>query len=183
MEDPAPTPDDSAPPPLERIVEALLFVGGAPLSAPRACEVVRGLTPEQLAQAVAALNRDYRLQGRPYRVQLGREGYEMVLRPAFRDVRERLLGGQREARLSPPALDTLALVAYRQPVTRQEVDGLRGADSLGQLRQLVRLGLVAVQRGEAGEQEVRYATTPRFLRLFGLRNLEDLPRTHDPQKM
>ena len=174
---------EGAPPPLVRIVEALLFVGGAPLSVPRACEAVRGLTPEQLTQAVAALNRDYQRQGRPYRVQLGGDGYEMALRPAFCDVRDRLFGGQREARLSPPALDTLALVAYRQPVTRQEVDSLRGADSLALLRQLVRLGLVAVQRGQAGREEVMYGTTARFLRLFGLRNLDDLPRTQDVQTM
>jgi segregation and condensation protein B len=107
----------------------------------------------------------------------------MALRPGFRDVRERLHGGQREARLSPPALDTLALVAYRQPVTRQEVDSLRGADSQALLRQLVRLGLVAVQRGDAGQKEVAYGTTSRFLRLFGLRGLDDLPRTQDLQKL
>lgn len=170
--------DDAAPPPLERIIEALLFVGGAPLSAVRACETVRGLTPEQFADAIATLNRDYRLQSRPYRIQLGDGGYEMVLRPAFRSLRDRLCGGPREARLSQPALDTLALVAYRQPVSRREIESLRGADSLGPLRQLVRLGLTAVQRGTAGE-EVLYVTTPRFLRLFGLRNLDDLPRIQD----
>jgi segregation and condensation protein B len=176
-------PDDTPPPPLTRIVEALLFVGGAPLSHPRAAEAVRGLTAEQLSRAVAELNREYQEQGRPYRVQLREEGYEMALRPAHRQVRERLYGSRREARLSPPALDTLALVAYRQPVTRQEVDALRGSDSLALLRQLVRLGLIAVQRGDADRQEVMYGTTSRFLRLFGLRNLDDLPRPQDAQRM
>jgi segregation and condensation protein B len=178
-----PTPDEQAPPPLERIIEALLFVGGAPLSAARACETVRGLTPEQFTGAVAALNRAYREQGRPYRIQPREQGYELALRPEFSLVRDRLLGATRETRLSGAALDTLALVAYRQPVTRQEVDSLRGADSLALLRQLVRLGLIAVQRGEAGQQDVCYGTTARFLRLFGLRNLDDLPRTQDLQKM
>src|SRR4051812_41244173 len=106
----APPEDDSSPPPMERIVEALLFVGGAPLSPARACETVQGLTEEQLGQVVAELNRAYLQQGRPYRVQRGEQGYEMVLRPVFRAVRERLVGSQREARLSQPALDTLALV-------------------------------------------------------------------------
>lgn len=170
---------EAAPPPLVRIVEALLFVGGTPLSVVRACESVRGLTAEQFTEAVAALNRDYRGQGRPYRVQVGADGYEMVLRPGFRDVRERLTGGQRDARLSPPMLDTLALVAYRQPLSRPEVDSLRGADSLAQLRQLVRLGLIAVQRGDAGHKDVVYGTTSRFLRVFGLKNLEDLPRMRE----
>ena len=85
--------------------------------------------------------------------------------------------------MSPQALDALALVAYRQPVTRQEVDSLRGADSLALLRGLVRLGLIAVQRGEAAQKEVCYGTTARFLRLVGLRSLDDLPRTQDLQKI
>jgi segregation and condensation protein B len=178
-----PTPEDAAPPSLERIVEALLFVGGAPLSAARAGEVVRGLTPEQFTEILAGLNRAYREQGRPYRIQPRDQGYELALRPEFAQVRERLLGATREARLSPAALETLALVAYRQPVTRQEVDTVRGADSLGPLRQLVRLGLIAVQRGDAAQKDVCYGTTARFLRLFGLSNLDDLPRTQDLQKL
>lgn len=176
----APTLDETSPPPLPRLVEALLFVGGAPLSATRACETVRGLTAEGLAEAVAALNKAYREQGRPYRVQLGERGYEMVLRPAFRAVRDRLLGPAHQVRLSQPALDALSLVAYRQPVTRQEVDALRGADSLALLRQLVRLGLVAVQRGDA---EAAYVTTPRFLRELNLKDLDDLPRIADLQRL
>jgi segregation and condensation protein B len=63
------------------------------------------------------------------------------------------------------------------------VDSLRGSDSSGPLRLLVRLGLVAVQRGDADAREVAYATTARFLSLFGLRSLDDLPRTEDPQRL
>ena len=173
--------DADAPPPLERLVEALLFVGGPPLTPARAAAVVRGLTAAALDEAVAALNRAYREQGRPYRVGARDGGYELALRPRYRGVPERLRGGAREARLSPPALDTLALVAYRQPVTRQEVEGLRGGESAGLLRGLVRLGLLAVRRGESNEAV--YATTSRFLALFGLRDLDDLPRTQDLRKL
>jgi segregation and condensation protein B len=176
-----PAPD--VPPPLHRIVEALLFIGGPPLTAVRAGEAVRGLTAEQLRQVVAGLNRDYRRQGRPYRIQARDQGYALVLRPRYRGVVGRLYGSVREARLSPAALDVLALVAYRQPVTRQEVESLRGADSGSPLRQLVRLGLVAVQRGDAGRREIAYGTTPRFLELFGLTSLDDLPRTLDLQRL
>lgn len=174
---------EAAPPPLPRIVEALLFVGGAPLSAERACETIRGLTPGQFRQALDTLNRDYRLQGRPYRIQPRDHGYELVVQPRYRAVQERLFGSTREARLSPPALDVLALVAYRQPISRQEVESMRGADSAGMLRQLVRLGLIAVRRGEAEQKEVCYITTPRFLSLFQLRSLDDLPRPQDLQRL
>ena len=81
------------------------------------------------------------------------------------------------------ALDTLSIVAYRQPITRQEVDSLRGAASMSVLRQLVRLGLIAVQRGDGAEGEALYGTTSRFLKLFQLGSLDDLPRTQDLQKL
>ncbi len=173
----------ASPPPLERIVEALLFLGGPPLTAARAAEAVRGLTAEQFAEALAALNRDYRAQGRPYRIQPRDQGHELALRPAYRVVLDRLHGAKREARLSQVARDALAIVAYRQPIGRQEVDGVRGADSTGVLRQLVRLGLIAVQRGDGGPGEALYGTTTRFLQLFQLRSLDDLPRTQDLQKL
>jgi len=175
--------ENSAPPPLERIIEALLFVGGAPLTAARAGEVVRGLTPEQFSEALVKLNHDYRAQGRPYRIQRREQGHELALRPGFRMVLDRLHGTTREARLAQVALDTLSIVAYRQPITRQEVDSLRGAASMSVLRQLVRLGLIAVQRGDGPEGEALYGTTSRFLKLFQLGNLDDLPRTQDLQKL
>jgi segregation and condensation protein B len=175
------SPEPEAPPPLERIVEAFLFVGGSPLTAEQACNSIRGLTPDAFAQAVETLNRDYRAQGRPYRILPRDQGYELSLVPRFRPVVDRLYGFNREARLSAAALDVLALVAYRQPVTRQEVESLRGADSASVLRQLVRLALVAVQRSEGGE--VSYNTTAKFLQLFDLSSLDDLPRTQDLQRL
>jgi segregation and condensation protein B len=177
-------PAPQAPPPPRRIVEALLFVGGAPLSATRACEIVRGLTAEQFAEAVAALNHDYRHQGRPYAIQAQGAGYVLALRPRFRGVLNKLYATTREARLSAAALDVLSLVAYRQPATRQEIDSLRGADSASLLRQLVRRGLIAVvPRGDAASKDVAYGTTARFLELFGLTSLDDLPRTQDLQQL
>lgn len=177
------TGEPSAPPPVHRILEALFFVGGPAMTAERASDAIRGLTPSNFLQAIETLNRDYRAQGRPYRIRPREDGFELVLQPTFRIVQERLYGFAREARLSPMALDVLALVAYRQPVTKSEVDSLRGADSASPLRQLVRVGLIAVQRGESGQKEVSYNTTPRFLTLFGLANLDDLPRTQDPERM
>jgi segregation and condensation protein B len=174
--------EERPPPPLLRIVEAMLFVGGAPLTAERACEAVRGLTPDEFHQAIDTLERSYRSQGRPYTLQLQEQGYLLVLRPRYAGIRERLYGGPREARLSLAAVDVLSLVAYRQPATRQEIDSLRGADSGGVLRQLVRHGLVALQRG-SDDREAHYVTTPRFLELFNLRSLEDLPQTQDLQRL
>lgn len=174
----APTPAEPPPSPLQ-IIEAMLFVGGPPLTAEKACSAVRGLTPEQFRELADELARKYRRQNRPYAVVARQDGYVLAVKPAFRDLREKLYGGPREARLSQPALDTLSLIAYRQPLTKPEVDSLRGADSAAILRQLVRLGLIAVTRGDADQKSVRYGTTPRFLELFGLASLDDMPRLSD----
>jgi segregation and condensation protein B len=177
-----PVQESGTPPPLNRIIEALLFVGGPPLTAERAGETVRGLTPIQFIEAVDALNCDYRHQNRPYAIRAQGDGFVLGLRPRFRSLVDNLYGTPREARLSPAAVDVLALVAYRQPVTKPEVDGLRGVESGALLRQLIRRGLIAVShRGEAGQREVSYGTTSRFLELFGLKDLDDLPQTQDLQ--
>lgn len=120
---------DAAPPSPVRIIEALLFVGGPPLTPTRACEVIRGLTPEQFAHAIDELTHAYRRQGRPYAVQPRGPGFVLALRPRFQRVVDKLHGGVREARLSTQAVDVLALVAYRQPATKAEIDSLRGAES------------------------------------------------------
>ena len=161
----------------------MLFVGGHPLAAEVACSAVRGITPERFQAAIDGLNKRYREQWRPYAIE-ARDGFVLVVRPAYRNLRERLFGGPRETRLSQPALDVLSVVAYRQPVGKAEVDAIRGTDSGATLRQLVRLGLVAVQhRADATGREVRYGTTPRFLGVFGLASLDELPRLGDPSQV
>lgn len=179
----APTPDEPPPSP-ERIIEAMLFVGGPPLTADRACEALRGLSEDQFRDAVKSLTKKYKVQRRPYSILTQSDGYVLAVKPEFRSIRERLFGGPREARLSQPALDILSLVAYRQPVSKAEIDSLRGADSGGMLRHLVRLGMIAIaRRQENGERVVTYGTTPRFLELFQLDSLDDLPRLGEAQSI
>jgi segregation and condensation protein B len=178
----APPADESpaAPPPPHRIVEAMLFMGGEPLTEATARSAIRGLSAEQFHAAIDGLNRAYRRQRRPYTVHRKGDGYVLTLRHRFQPLVSRLHGGTREAKLSQPAIDVLSLVAYRQPATKQEVDTLRGHESGALLRLLVRHGLIAVvQRGDASTKEVSYGTTAKFLEMFGLGSLEDLPRTDD----
>ena len=171
-----------SPPPLERIIEALLFVGGPPLTPARAADIIHGLTPGQFLEAIAALNSEYQRQGRPYVIACQDQGYSLALKPSYQPLIDRLHGTAREAKLSPAAIDVLALVAYRQPTTKQEIDGLRGVESGPVLRQLVRRGLIAASsHGEARGRQVVYGTTARFLELFGLERLDDLPQTQDLQ--
>jgi segregation and condensation protein B len=178
---PQPTPPVAETPPSpEQLIEAMLFVGGYPLAPETACSAIRGLTPDRFQTALDVLNRQYRQQHRPYTIQPREDGFVLSVLPALRGLREKLYGGPREARLEQPAKDVLSVIAYRQPVEKEEVDAIRGTDSGSILRYLVRLGLVAVQhRAEAGGRAVRYGTTSRFLQVFGLGSLDDLPRLGD----
>src|SRR6202020_1877912 len=109
-----------------QIIEAMLFIGGQPLKAEKACEIVRGLGIDQFRESIDMLNRVYRLQNRPYVVAASEQGYTLSVRPRYRSIKEKIFGGPREARLTQAALDVLALVAYRQPAAKNEIDTIRG---------------------------------------------------------
>jgi segregation and condensation protein B len=160
-----------------QIVEALLFVGGKPLTSRALCDVVGGsTTQEQIEDQIAAINGDYASQNRPYEVRLVEGGYCLTLRSSFEKVRNRVFGaGPREVKLSQDALEVLAFVAYQQPVTADALEETGKQNASGLLRQLLRRELVALKRGD-DPGNVRYETTPRFLELFGLTSLRDLPR-------
>jgi segregation and condensation protein B len=164
------------------ILEAMLFVGdpaNRPLSPRRAAARLRGVSPREIEAIVDELNETYRLDGCPYTIESSGEGYRMALREEFASVRERFHGRIREARLSQAAIDVLAMVAYHQPITRNRVDEVRGKPSGGILSQLVRRQLLRIERTDSKPRVTRYYTTDRFLDLFGLENLDDLPRTQD----
>lgn len=160
-----------------QVLEALLFVGGGPLPGRRLGELLGGeTTPMQVEELVDALNQRYCEQGRPYEVRLVEGGYEMVLRPEFEPVRSRVYGqGPKEVKLSQDVLEVLAFVAYRQPVTQEQVVETGKKNAAAHLRQLLRRQLIELRRGE---QET-YHTTPRFLQIFGLADIDDLPLAVD----
>jgi chromosome segregation and condensation protein ScpB len=173
--------EPNVPPSPIQILESLLFVGGAALTAEHAADVIRGLSAEQFRDCIDTLNRVYRTQNRPYAVVPGPTGYILRVSRKYNAVKERLYGGPREARLNQPALDVLSLIAYRQPVGKVVIDGTRGVDSGPVLRQLVRLGLIATTEGNA--KDGPYATTSRFLEVFRLRELDDLPQLGEPERI
>ncbi len=170
-----------APTPL-RIVEAMLFVGQAdnqPISTARLAQAVGAEDPMEVHELVEQLNRQYAEQGRPYLIAGRGEGYVMVLREEYRGLQYRVLGRMRQVRLSPAAVEVLALVAYKQPITAERIAAIRNTPSTGVLRQLVRRGLLRVERDPENPRKLRYGTTPRLLEVLGIGSLEDLPRSED----
>lgn len=160
------------------ILEAMLFVGrpdSQPLARETLAGVMRDVEPAEIDQLVERLNDRYDAVGTPYRVVSRGAGYQLQLRDCFQPVRERFYGRARQARLSQAAIEVLAIVAYRQPVTAETVRQLRGTPSGGILSQLVRRQLIALTRSAEDPRQYHYETTERFLRLFGLSSPQDLP--------
>jgi segregation and condensation protein B len=167
-----------------QVIEAALFVGGVPLTARKICGLVRGTYDASFVeQTIDELNEAYLAQCRPYEIRLGEGGYRMELRPEYDRLRHRVYGsGPREVRLAQDVLEVLALVAYRQPISQKEIES-HGKDNAGNLlRQLLRRDLVSFERGPGGRKDLQYQTTPRFLSVFGLASLDDMPQAEDLAK-
>ncbi|HEX6989003.1 MAG TPA: SMC-Scp complex subunit ScpB, partial [Bacillota bacterium] len=154
-------------------LEAVLFVAAVPLPEERLSEIL-GVQPPLLAAALEQLQR--RLDTtRALELRRVAGGWRLVTRPEHAGVVARL-GPIRRVTLSGPALEVLAVIAYRQPVTRAEIEAIRGVNSERSVRTLQEYGLIAeVGRKEAPGRPILYGTTDRFLELFGLGDLSDLP--------
>ena len=168
---------------LESIIEAILFVGNQenrPLGANQIIEKLRNVTAEEVEQTVVCLNEHYQERNAPYTIISEGGGYWLVLRPEFEQVRANFYGKVRESRLSQQAIDTLAVVAYRQPITAEEIQDIRRQSCSGVLNQLVRRNLLKTSREVQDKKSVvRYHTTSRFLELCQIKSLVDIPRADE----
>jgi segregation and condensation protein B len=157
------------------MLESLLFVADGPVEASQLARVLD--TPVEVVTAhLHRLAEEYQAQGRGLRVAERNGRFQMVTAPAAAALIETFLNLDTTTKLSAPALETLAVVAYRQPVTRAQVEAVRGVDCSGILRSLLQRGLVEeVDRLDAPGRPVRYGVTDLFMQHFGLTGLHDLP--------
>lgn len=161
------------------IVEAVLFVGAEdnqPRTAEELAAGMRDVSAEEVVAAIGQLNELYERDAAPYRVVQRDGGYLLELREELHRLRDNLHGRTKEAKLSPAALEVLSVVAYQQPTTAVTIDGMRGKRSGALLSALVRRGLVRLDRPAENPDQPHYHTTDRFLRLFGLAHIDQLPR-------
>ncbi len=164
------------------ILEAMLFVGhpeNEPLTAKQAATVIHGVQPREIEMMIEQLCKEYSSQGCIYNIRSEGSGYRMVLHEQYESMRDRFYGRIREAKLSQAAIEVLALVAYNQPTTSEKINNLRGHPSGAILSQLVRRQLLCMERPQQKPRTPTYRTTGRFLELFGLANLEELPKSED----
>lgn len=164
----------------EQIVEAILFASDAPLRAEEIARADESLDEDAVESAIRNLQQGYLEGERAFDiVELG-EGFQILTRPEFAPYLERFDTIPKPSRLSGPALETLAIIAYRQPIGRLEMEYVRGVSSSGVIRTLQDRGLIEVSgRGEGIGRPLHYSTTTRFLEHFGFRSLDDLPRPEE----
>jgi segregation and condensation protein B len=183
--EPEPSADEHCAISPRSILEAMLFVGrpdNVPLTSQQVAGLMRGVTAEEIDDLVQELNADYAANGCPYTIASDGPGYRLTLRDHFSALRDRIYGRARAARLSPAAIEVLALVAYNEPLTSDEVSKLRGKPSGHILSQMVRRQLLRVERSTEKPIRSKYFTTRRFLEVFNLRSREDLPRAEDVER-
>lgn len=165
------------------LLESMLFVGNKEnrsLSREKASELMRNVSPEEVEQLAEQLNARYAFWNCPYEVVREESGYRLSLRDDFESIRTRFYGRIKEARLSQSAIDVLSVVAYKQPITAEQVQKIRKQSSGPILSQLVRRELLDIDRKTEGKRRISYyRTTERFLQLFGLESLDDLPITEE----
>lgn len=186
---------------LKHILEAILFSAQKPLSlkelrdvfaaAPEHAEgdeTVRGLKKvkeDQVTAALEELARDHEAAARSYRLTCVAGSWQFVTQPEYAPWLKALVGHKaRPPRLSQPGLETLAIIAYRQPITRSEIEQVRGVAVDGVMQTLLERGLVEqVGRAEVVGRPMTYGTTPLFLEYFGLRSLEDMPAADELRRV
>ena len=162
------------------IVEAILFASDAPLASGDIARADEALDEDRVEAALGFLRDEYDRSGRAFELREVADGHQLMTRPEFAPYLERFDTVPKTSRLSGPALEALAIVAYRQPISRIEVEYIRGVNSTGVLRTLLDRGLIeAVGRGEGVGRPVLYGTTARFMEHFGFASLDDLPRPEE----
>jgi segregation and condensation protein B len=172
----APGSDAAARDPQLARLEAILFLAEEPLHSRKLAQLADLADGTQARTLVRRLNACLQSSGAAFRVDEVAGGFQLLTLPQFAPWLRRLHGGRPEERLSGPALETLAIIAYRQPILRAEVEAIRGVQSGEMLRQLLERDLIRIAgRSDELGRPFLYATTRRFLQMFGLRSLEELP--------
>ena len=166
-------------PTVESVIEAVLFASDESLSESRLASIVE-TTAKQIRTHVENLNEKYRDNNNAFRIEQIAGGYQMLTLSPYNHWLKKLLRARSDSKLSPAALETLAIIAYKQPVMRADIEAIRGVAAGEVIRSLMYKGLVRiVGRAEVLGRPMLYGTTRKFLEIFGLNSLKDLPKVEE----
>ena len=168
---------------IKSILESLLFVADGPQSVQRLAEVLDPVDKELIHELLHELRQDFEAQNRGIRLVEVAGGYQLRTPKANAEAVKKFLGG-RPARMGKATLETLAIVAYRQPITKAEIEAIRGVDVDGVITTLLERNLIrAVARKDVPGRPFLYGTTPEFLQLFNLKDLSQLPTLKEMEEI
>ncbi len=169
-------------PTVETVVEAVLFASDESLTDNRLAKIVES-SGKQVRQCIKNLNEKYQAGNNAFRIEQIAGGYQMLTLSTYNYWLKKLLRARNESKLSPAALETLAIIAYKQPVIRADIEVIRGVAAGEVIRTLCYKGLVKiVGRAEILGRPMLYGTTKKFLEVFGLNTLKDLPKIEELKK-
>ena len=164
------------------VLEALLFATHSPLTPQRLAELMELKGQKALKKAIKELNQQYEQTGRCFRVEQVAGGYQLLTLPEYGDWLARLLKRESDSKLTRAAIETLSIIAYKQPILRAEIEAIRGVACGETVRSLMEKHLVRIAgRAEEPGRPILYGTTKRFLEVFGLNSLKDLPGSEELQ--
>ena len=174
--------------PLPARIEVVLLTNDRPVTEQKLVEMLglktggkgKDTAPAQVREAIDALNAEYAARGRAFRIERLAGGYQLLTAPVFAPLLARVHGLRQQGRLTPAALETLAIIAYRQPMLRSELEAIRGVACGEVLKSLLERRLVRITgRAEELGRPMLYGTTTEFLKVFGLARIEDLPQAKE----
>ncbi|MBN1350283.1 SMC-Scp complex subunit ScpB [candidate division KSB1 bacterium] len=164
----------------KQIIEALLFASDIPLSETRLLQFIEGIEARQIRQYINEINEEYGHSLRSFMIIRVAGGYQIVTRPEFSPWIKQLLKGKAKTRLTQASLETLAIIAFKQPISRPQIEAIRGIQCDGVIKNLLERGLITIAgRADSVGRALLYKTTDEFLRYFGINEISDLPKPRE----
>ncbi|MBI5044092.1 MAG: SMC-Scp complex subunit ScpB [Nitrospirae bacterium] len=169
---------------IKAIIEALIFVSGEPITLNRIRDVIEGIDKKTIERLASKLKDEFNKEDRGLQLIEIANGYQLTTRPDYASWIKKLNKIKVSTRLSKPAMETLAIIAYKQPIIKPEVEKIRGVDSGGVIKTLLERKLIKIiGRMDIVGKPMMYGTTPEFLQYFGLKDLTDLPTLKEFQEL
>ena len=175
--------DDYPRPEMTSVIEAILFASDEPISTSKLMSVAGVSVASDIKNTISLLNSRYEDSNSAFRIETIAGGYQMLTHPVYKNWLLKLINVRTETKLTQAAMETLAIIAYKQPIIRADVEAVRGVSSGEMIRGLMTKGLVKIAgRAEIVGRPMIYRTTKKFLEVFGLSSIRDLPKTEELKK-
>ena len=172
--------ENKSPDEVKRIVEALLFAVQEPISVRKISEIIEGTDAKGIREVIQQLREEYDTHDRVFQIEEIANGFQLLSRPEYHEWISKIRKKSGESKLSQQALETLSIIAYKQPIIRAEIEAIRGVQSGQMIRALIEKGLVKITgRDEVLGRPLLYGTTTKFLDHFGLKSIKELPKVED----